>query len=84
MQLSPLGYVADDLADVVFCVDSLCTRNELEGFWRKNCIAALITEGYALLARVRATRRVTCVHVKGHFADGGNDRADDLVHVGKS
>jgi ribonuclease HI len=38
-----------------------------------------IKEGKALLARVREHRRVTFVHVKGHSADGGNDRADDTV-----
>ena len=79
-----LVYAADDLSDVVICVDSLYAGDELEGFWRKNCNAALITEGQSLLARVRLTRSVTFVHVKGHSADGGNDRADDLVQVGKS
>jgi hypothetical protein len=58
--------------------------NELEGFWRENCNAELIPEGQSLLARVRVTRTVKFVHVKGHIVDGGNDRADDLVHMGKS
>jgi ribonuclease HI len=79
-----LEYAADDTSDVAICVDSLYAGNELEGFWRKNCNAELITEGQSLLARVRTTRNVTFVHVKGHSADGGNDRADDLVQVGKS
>jgi hypothetical protein len=65
-----LEYAADDLTDVVICVDSLYARNELEGFWRNNCNAELITEGQSLLARVRLTRSVTFVHVKGHSADG--------------
>ena len=72
------------MSDVAICVDSLYAGNELEGFWKKNCNAALITEGQSLLARVRTMRNVTFVHVKGHSADGGNDRADDLVQVGKS
>jgi ribonuclease HI len=79
-----LVYAADDLSDVVICVDSLYAGDELEGFWRKNCNAALITKGQSLLARVRLTRSVTFVHVKGHSANGGNDRADDLVQVGRS
>jgi hypothetical protein len=80
-----LEYTTDDLrSDVVICVDSLYARNELEGFWRKNCNVELITKGQSLLARVRSTRGVTFVHVKGHLADGGNDRVDDIVQVGKS
>ena len=58
---------------MVFYVDSLDARNELEGFWRKNYNASLITEGQGLLTRVRETRRVSFVHVKGHSVDGGND-----------
>jgi hypothetical protein len=38
-----------------------------------------------LLADVDATgRTVQWVHVKGHSADGGNDRADKLVQWGKT
>ena len=38
-----------------------------------------------LLADVEATgRTVHWVHVKGHSADGGNDRADELVQWGKT
>ena len=29
-------------------------------------------------------RKVHCVHVKGHSADGANDRADKLVQWGKT
>ena len=32
---------------------------------------------------MRATRTVAFVHVQGHSTNGGNDRADDLVQVGK-
>ena len=38
-----------------------------------------------LLADVEATgRTVHWVHVKGHSADGGNDRANELVQCGKT
>ena len=36
-----LEYAADDMSDVAICVDSLYAGNELEGFWKKNCNAAL-------------------------------------------
>jgi ribonuclease HI len=74
-----LEYTVDDLSDVVICVDSLYAKNELEGFWKKNCNAELITEGQFLLGCVRTTKSVTFVHVKGHSVDGENGRADDLV-----
>ena len=60
-----LEYAADDVA---ICVDSLYAGNELEEFWKKNCNAQLIIEGQSLLARVRTTKSVTVVHVKGHCA----------------
>ena len=47
-----LVYAADDLSDVVICVDPLYAGNELAGFWRKNCNVELITERQSLLARV--------------------------------
>ena len=74
-----LGHAGEDDKDIVFCVDSLYAGNQLEGYWKVNCNVALVREGQALLARVREQRRVTFVHVKGHSADGGNDRADDMV-----
>ena len=36
-----------------------------------------------ILRQVRAVRKVTFIHVKGHSADGGNDRADELAWWGK-
>ena len=47
----------------------------------KNLEAILVSQD--LLARARRTRKVTFIHVKGHSADGGNDRADELVQWGK-
>ena len=79
-----LEHADEDDDDIVFCVDSLYAGNQLEGYWKVNCNGALVREGKALLARVRERRRVTFVHVKGHSADGGNDRADDMVQWGKS
>eukprot|EP01052_Picozoa_sp_SAG31_P031026 SAG31_NODE_3244_length_4500_cov_2.174960_2_plen_146_part_00 len=37
----------------------------------------------AILRQVRAVRKVTFIHVKGHSTDGGNDRADELAWWGK-
>ena len=44
----------------------------------------LIRCGQEVLKKVRKTRSVTFIHVKGHSSDGGNDRADELVQWGKS
>ena len=68
-----------DEDDVVICVDSLYAGNQLEGFWRVNCNKDLIDLGQNLLRQVRMKRTVTCVHSKGHSANGGNDRVDLLV-----
>jgi hypothetical protein len=53
--------------------------NQLEGFWRVNRNKDLIDLGHDLRRQVGKTRKVTFVHVKGHSADEGNDRADLLV-----
>ena len=37
----------------------------------------------ALLVEVRRRNDVRLIHVKGHSADGGNDRADELAWWGK-
>ena len=65
--------------NVVICADSLYAGNELEGFWKASCNKDLIEMGRPVLRRVRTTRTVTFVHVKGHSDGGGNDRADLLV-----
>ena len=77
-----LEHAGEDDNDIIFCVDSLYAGNQVEGYWKANYNAALVREGKALLARVREHKRVTFVHVKGHSADGGNDRADDMVQWG--
>ena len=70
--------------DVAICVDSLYAGNEIEGCWAANANVDLITYGQEVLKRVRQTRSVTFIHVKGHSSDVGNDRADELVQWGKS
>ena len=55
------------------------------GRWQPNANVALVEWARKLLADVEATgRTVHWVHVKGHSADGGNDRADELVQWGKT
>jgi hypothetical protein len=55
------------------------------GRWQPNANIALVEWARKLLADVEATgRTVHWVHVKGHSADGGNDRADELVQWGKT
>ena len=70
--------------DVAICVDSLYAGNEIEGCWAVKANHHLIRYGLEVHERVRQTRSVTFIHVKGHSADGGNDRADELVQWGKS
>jgi hypothetical protein len=55
------------------------------GRWQPNANVALVEWARNLLADVEATgRTVHWVHVKGHSADGGNDRVDELVQWGKT
>jgi hypothetical protein len=55
------------------------------GRWQPNANIALVEWARKLLADVEATgRTVHWVHIKGHSADGGNDRADELVQWGKT
>jgi hypothetical protein len=70
--------------DVAICVDSLNAGNEIEGCWAANANVDLITYGQEVLKRVRQTRSVIFIHVKGHSSDVGNDRANELVQWGKS
>ena len=79
-----LLYEAESQTDpAVLCLDSCYSMEMAEGMLdpTKNLEAILVTQD--LLARVRRTRQVTFIHVKGHSADGGNDRADELVQWGK-
>ena len=60
--------------------DSCYAANMVTGRWQPNANVALVEWARKLLADVEATgRTVHCVHVKGHSAKGGNDRADELV-----
>ena len=70
--------------DVAICVDSLYAGNEIEGCWAVKANHQLIRYGQEVLKKVRKTRSVTFIHVKGHSSDGENDRADELVQWGKS
>ena len=60
------------------------SRTPVTGRWQPNAKVALVEWARKLLADVEATgRTVHWVHVKGHSADDGNDRADELVQWGK-
>ena len=66
-------------------IDSLYDANMIDGVWNaensKN--KDLVMLGRRLLETVRKQRAVPFVHIKGHSADGGNDRAELLVQWGK-
>ena len=70
--------------EAVMLYDSGYAANVTTGRWKPNANHALVAWTQKLLAEVEATRQVHWVHVKGHSADGGNDRADALVQRGKS
>ena len=71
-------------APAVMLFDSCYAANMVTGRWQPNANVALVVWARKLLADVEATgRTVHWVHVKGHSADGGNDRADALVQWGK-
>jgi ribonuclease HI len=63
--------------------DSMYAANVVEG----NCMARTnidaVGRSAALLEEVRRSNDVHLIHVKGHSADGGNDRADELAWWGK-
>ena len=67
--------VVDTPAVMLF--DSCCAVNEVMGRRQPNANIALVEWTRKLLAGVEATGQT--VYVKGHSADGGNDRADKLV-----
>ena len=69
----------------IMLFDSCYAANMVTGRWQPNANIALVEWARKLLADVEATgRTVHWVHVKGHSADGGNDRADELVQWGKT
>ena len=71
-------------APAVMLFDSCYAANMATGRWEPNANIALVAWVRQLLADVLASgRTVHWVHVKGHSADGGNDRADELVQWGK-
>ena len=69
--------------DAVMLYDSGYAANLTTGRWKPNANHALVEWTRKLLAEVEAVRTVHWVHVKGHSADGGNERADALVQWGK-
>jgi hypothetical protein len=55
------------------------------GWWQPNANLGLVEWAWKLLANVEATgRMVQWVGGKGHLADGGNGRSDELVQWGKT
>ena len=63
----------------------ISSRDTREGFWRVNANKDLIEYGHEVLRQVREKIDVMFIHVKVHSTNGGNDRADLLVHQwGKS
>eukprot|EP01052_Picozoa_sp_SAG31_P062695 SAG31_NODE_21666_length_543_cov_32.114865_1_plen_140_part_01 len=73
------------MAPAVMLFDSCYAANMVAGRWEPNTNIALVQWARKLLADVTTSGRdIIWVHVKGHSADGGNDRADELVQWGKS
>ena len=71
-------------AAVALLYDSMYAANQAQGLDQCNDNHELVHRVQTLLAEVRASGREICfIHVKGHSADGGNDRADTLVQWGK-
>jgi ribonuclease HI len=78
---------ADEAIDIpaIMLFDSCYAANMVTGRWQPNANVALVEWARKLLADVKPTgRTVHLVHIKGHSADGGNDRADELVQWGKT
>eukprot|EP01050_Picozoa_sp_SAG11_P006942 SAG11_NODE_562_length_8523_cov_38.875356_1_plen_262_part_00 len=68
----------------VMLYDSAYAANTTTGRWKAKKNLALVEWVKRLLAEVEASgREVHWVHVKGHSADGGNDKADERVQWGK-
>ena len=68
----------------VMLYDSAYAANMATCMWKAASNMALVAWVRKLLAEVEETgRTVHWVHVKGHSADGGNDKADERVQWGK-
>ena len=68
----------------VMLYDSAYAANMATGRWKAASNVALVEWVRKLLAEVEESgRTVHWVHVKGHSADGGNDKADERVQWGK-
>ena len=63
--------------------DSMYAANVVEGNWTARTNVDAVNRTAALLVEVRRRNDVRLIHVKGHSADGGNDRADELAWWGK-
>ena len=64
--------------------DSAYAANTTTGRWKAKKNLALVEWVKRLLVEVQTSgREVHWVHVKGHSADGGNDKADERVQWGK-
>jgi hypothetical protein len=71
-------------AAAVLLYDSAYAANMATGRWKAASNVALVAWVQKLLAEVEESgRAVHWVHVKGHSADGGNDKADERVQWGK-
>ena len=79
-----LGKYGGNYTDVAVCYDSMYASNMLQGVWTPQKNLALIKTGKELVEwETECRSSISFVHVKGHSADGGNDRADELVQWGK-
>jgi ribonuclease HI len=77
----------DDATDIpaIMLFDSCYAVNMVTGRWQPKSNVAMVEWAWKFLVDVGAMgRTVHRVHVKGHSADGGNDRADELVQWGKT
>jgi len=68
--------------DAAIYYDSKYAANITQGLWNAEKNRDLAAKCRDLLARVKAERDVSFVHVKGHSGDPGNERADALVQLG--
>jgi ribonuclease HI len=73
----------DDREPAVICGDSLYAMEATEGIIEPSTNLWVIVTMQELLRRARERREVSFVHVKGHFDDEGNSRADELAWWGK-
>jgi hypothetical protein len=72
---------ADNTYTILF--DSMYVANVVEGNWTARTNIDAVGRSVTLLEEVRRRNDVRLIHVKGHSADGGNDRADELAWWGK-